>query len=172
MDKIIKQLTSEPLSGKEMMRATDDETTVLAYEDLRDVNNIFDILGPNNNFTLLYETQPNYGHWTAVLYHPEINTIEFFDPYGKPIDSQLEYITDPNIPRDPLLSELILDTDSKIIYNNKPLQKLGKDISSCGRHVALRINMRDIPLEEYQDMMMSKSKDERDKMVTYLTAFI
>lgn len=172
MDQLIKQLTSEPLSGQEMMRATDNETTVVTYEDLRNVDNIFDLLGPNNNFTLLYETEPDYGHWTAVLYHPETNTLEFFDPYGKPIDSQLQYIKDPNISKDPLLSVLMLDTDAKIIYNDEPLQKFGKDISSCGRHVAMRINLRWMPLEQYQDIMMSKSKDERDKMVTYLTAFI
>lgn len=172
MDKLIKKLTAEPLSGQDMLNATDNETKVLSYSELANVDDIFDILEPYNNFTLLYELRPNYGHWVCVIYHPETHTIEFFDPYGMFIDDQFKYIKDKNISHEKLLSKLLLKTDANIIYNDKPLQKFSKDISSCGRWTAFRINLRDIPLEDFQTMMMSKSKNERDKLITTLTAFI
>lgn len=172
MDKLINKLTSLPLSGEDMMRAVDGETRVLSYSDLKNVDNIYDLFEPYNNFVLLYEMKKNFGHWCCVIYHERTNEIEFMDPYGMFIDDQFKYITDPRISKEKYLSKLLLDSDSKIIYNDQPLQKFSKDISSCGRHIALRINLRDIPLNEYQDMMMSKKKGERDRMVTYLTAFV
>lgn len=172
MDKLIKKLTAEPLSGEDMLRAVDGESIILTYKDLKDVDDIHDLFDPYDNFILLYEMEKNYGHWIAVIYHPESDTIEVFDPYGLFIDDEFKYIRNPKLKKQKYLSKLLLESESNIIYNDQPIQKYSKDVSSCGRHVALRINMRDIPLEEYQDMMMSKGKNERDKIVTMLTAFV
>lgn len=172
LDAIINKLTSYPLSAEDMMKLCDGETKIVAHEELHNVDNIFELLEPYNNFVLLYETEPNYGHWVCVIYHPEENTIEFFDPYGMFIDEQLDYIKDDSISDEPILSMLMLNTDCKIIYNNKPLQKFDKNISSCGRHVGLRVNCRDMPLDKYQDMLMSENKNERDKIVTMLTSIV
>lgn len=171
IDDIIEDLVSKPLSGEEMIEACQGETNVITHQELANVEDIYDLFGDNDNFIMLYETEPNYGHWVCVINHPEENTIEFFDPYGKKIDSQLSYISDPSIDDYPHLSELLLASGAKIIHNDQPLQKHSKDISSCGRHCILRVNMRDIPLDQYQAMLMSKKPSERDKIVTMLTSY-
>lgn len=175
MNHLIEKLKSIPFSGNDMMECVGQKTKIVRYRDLHKYKNIEALLYPHNCFVLLYETKPQYGHWVCVILHDN-NVIEFFDPYGYFIDDQLSFIdkkfrkkTNQNFP---YISKLFLESPYFIEWNNKQLQKLYKNNSSCGRHVSLRINMRDMPLKEYQKILKTEGGLTPDDKVTYLTSFI
>jgi hypothetical protein len=68
----------------------------------------------------------------------------------------------------------MLASPYKLTYNQKPLQKLGSDVNSCGRHVAMRLVMRDVPIKQYQQFLLQKKGGSLnpDGMVSMMTAFI
>ena len=53
----------------------------IEYKDLKNYTSIDELLPNDKDFAvLLYESQPNSGHWTALLKYD--NDIELFDSYG------------------------------------------------------------------------------------------
>lgn len=174
MNQYIAKLKTIPFSSEDILNAVDGETKIVKYCDIHKFRNIDELLRPYNSVVILYQTKPNYGHWVCL--HLNNGILEFFDPYGKIIDSQLEHI-DPNFRKVsyqdfPYLSKLMLDSPYKLIYNKAPLQKQNSSVSSCGRHCAMRLILRDMPLLEYQNILLSKGGNNPDDKVTYLTAFV
>jgi hypothetical protein len=175
MDNLIKKLRKKAFSGQDILTVCDDKTKIITYPQLYEYSDIHEVLSPYDNVVILYETKPQYGHWITVLKHPESNTIEFFDSYGLFCDDQLDFISNrfrkENNEVYPKLSEMLYNSQYKIIYNKTQLQKYRQDISSCGRHVAFRIVMKDTPLHEYVKLLTDNMYDP-DTVVTYLTAFM
>ncbi len=176
MDKLIKKLEGKAFSGKDILTICDDKTKIITYPQLYEYNDIDEVLYPHDCVVLLYETKPSYGHWVCLIKHTDKGKpfIEFFDSYAMPVDEQLKYI-DKNFRKQnnedkPILTEMLLNSGYRIMYNDVPLQKTYEDVSSCGRHVAFRIVMRHIRLGKYIKLMTS-SKYNPDMLVTYLTAF-
>lgn len=172
MDKLIHELRKYPYSGKDIMELLDNKTKIILYSDLKKFNNIDEVLDPYDCVVILYETKPSYGHWVCLIRHN--NKIEYFDPYGKPPDNPLDYV-DPKLKKKlgadyPILSKLLYESPYKIVYNGYPLQTLSKNISSCGRHVGLRLVLKDYPLTKYINMVTG-SVLPPDDVVTYMTAF-
>lgn len=128
---------NEPLSLSELQRMVPN-AKVMKYGALEKY-----VYLPRLPLIILYETQPNFGHWIAVLETPE--GVEHFDSYGIIPDNELNWVpewlkgeTGQNVKR--LLSMLYqysIDTGKKINYNNHRFQ--GRDTSTCGRWCALRI---------------------------------
>jgi hypothetical protein len=174
MNLALKELTSIPFSGSDIISALDGEVKIMKYRDIKNYNNIDEVLLPYNKVVLLYEIKPKYGHWCCLFKNN--NTIEFFDPYGMKIDKQLDFIND-NFKKEsnqdyPYLSRLLLKSPYKLTYNDKKLQEKKEDVSSCGRHCCIRLILGHIPIKKYQELMESKGGDNPDNKVTYLTAFI
>lgn len=165
MDSIIKRFESEPLSNNDILTLCDDKTKVIRYSQLEYINDIDELLNPYDNFVILYETGNNYGHWVCVLRYD--NTLEFFDPYGFGVDEQLKFSNN----KYPYLSMLMLNTNYHLIENKKKLQKMYNNVSSCGRHVALRIIMKHLDIYDYLSLFSNNNNDP-DMIVTYLTSFI
>jgi len=98
---------------------------------------------PPRPFCLLYEMQPNTGHWCLV--HETVNTdgipcIEMFDSYGIFPDDELKWVS-PSFKigsgqQHTHLLRLLIDSERPIAYNNVCLQ--GKGTSTCGRWCILR----------------------------------
>lgn len=177
MDKVIRKLKMKALSGKEISEACNDGINIYTYAELAKFRTIDEAFGDKNSIALLYETKPRYGHWVGLFRHPSYNTIEFFDSYGYFIDEQLKFVPEKHkhqLSEDyPYLSKLLYDSPYNLIYNSVALQKSSNDISSCGRHVVLRCNMLDVPLDEYIGLIEHNVGIKNpDEMVTYLTAFI
>lgn len=175
MDNLIKKLRKNPFSGEDILTICDHKTKIITYPDLYNFRNIDEVFSPYDSVVILYETQPLYGHWICLLKHENENKIEFFDPYGLFIDNQLEFIDDKfrkkNNEEYPILSDILHNSPYDIVYNKKQLQKYSSDVSSCGRHVAFRIVMKDMPLDEY-GKLLTQNKYDPDTVVTYLTAFM
>lgn len=174
MDKIVKYLRKKPFSGEDIMLVCDDKTKIITYPELYNYSDIDSVLNPHGCVVILYELKKAYGHWCCVLKNSD-NQIEFFDPYGLFCDDQLDFIDKSfrkkNNEELPKLCEMIYNSGYPMIYNDVQLQKYSDDISSCGRHVAFRIVMRDTPLKQYTKILTNNHYDP-DTIVTYLTAFV
>lgn len=126
--------------------------------------------GPEGSVILLYETSLRKGHWTCVFVTPR-DTLEVFDSYGVEPDAELGFIS-PAYKRESNqvhthLIRLLLKDGRQVEYNPAKLQRLSNEISTCGRHVSCRLACRDMPIEEYVEMMRSIASVSPDKMVLF-----
>jgi hypothetical protein len=171
MNKKIKDLESKSLSNDELMKIIKNKANLLIYHQLEDYDNIDDVLGRHKACILLYETALNYGHWCCV-FKRDAKTIEFFDPYGLVPDSELKWIP-KNLRKDgryPHLSYLMYNSPYKFIFNDHKLQKHNDDVSTCGRHVGVRLVMKDMKIDKYAKLLNSDKRFDPDYIVTALTA--
>jgi hypothetical protein len=175
MDKYIDILKQKPFSGKDIMEALGGETKIITYPELYKYDTIDELVHPYNCCVILYQTKPHFGHWVCVIKHDD-NTLEFFDPYGGSVDTQLDFI-DKQFRKEtrqdfPQLIRLFLNSPYNIVINRMKIQKFDRDIASCGRHCAFRLILKHLPLKKYQHIMRKEKGLCADDKVTYLTAFI
>lgn len=147
---------------------------VVAYPDLAHYKTIDQAMGPSGCMALLYETKRSFGHWCAV-FRSAPDTISIFDSYGKFFpDDELKMISpafrNESGQNGRLLSNLIRNTPkyTKVVYNEKPLQKFKSGSDTCGRWTALRLALRHIPLEQFRAMFYGH-RETPDWLVTSIT---
>jgi hypothetical protein len=126
---------------------------VMKYDGLQDYGRL-----PKRPIVLLYETEPNFGHWVCIVDTPE--GIEHFDSYGILPDNELKWVpkglrhsTGQDVKR---LLSMLYDTGQKINYNEHRLQS--KDAMTCGRWCALRIHFSYLPLEKFYRLIKTACK--------------
>lgn len=129
------------LSAKQIFNLTNKHCNIFLYEELKDMKSI-DYLITNHNrkgylpCVLLYPISKDMGHWTSLI-RIDNNKIEFFDPFKIRVDDQLKYSYE-NVP--PYLSKLIAKSNYDIVQTSTiQLQKLDKNINTCGRWIVIRI---------------------------------
>ncbi len=169
MEQLIKQAEKKALSNTDLENITDHKFKVYVYDDLKNINTLDEALGPNGAFILLYESQPNFGHWTCCLRtHDDKsnNLIEFFDSYNTIPDKEFNFIPE-QFKKAHYLSRLLKESPYELSYNNHKFQKMKEDINTCGRWCAMRCNFKDLSLEEFKKMM-TNDKYDYDSMVTLL----
>lgn len=169
------------LSSDEVSMLVGYKANYLNYRDFARYNNIYDAMGKYRALILLYLSKPSYGHFTCV-FERDNNTIEFFDSIGtfKLPDDELELISEEqrviNNEVKPHLLKLLYDTKKHIEYCDFPLQSKNPNIKTCGRHVAIRLHLRFLNIDEYIDLMnyLTKKLNLRsiDELVTMLTSFV
>jgi len=166
---------AKALDDTELMNLVDNKAKVVLYSDLYKYGSISELLAPHGAVFLLYQQTPNYGHWCAV-FRQDKYTIEFFDPYSGLPDSELHW-TSPEMRKKlnmnyPYLTDLLYNAPPHIdiTYNQHKFQKMGKNISTCGRWVACRVAMRHLPLTEFVKLFDKKAK-HNDEIVTIMTTF-
>lgn len=175
--RFIKELEKISLSSNDMLNFIDGRANLVMYPDIKNYKNIDELLGPYGACIILYLTKEDvglYGHWCCI-FKQDKNTIHFFDPYGDPVDSALDYDM-PDYFRlkyglyIPLLSYLLYNAYDKydIRYNEFPFQEEKRNVNSCGRHCLIRILLRDLDEYQYEDFMKS-TKYNPDELVTLLT---
>lgn len=168
-------MESEPLSGEDIKKLLKGKVKIIEYPELSNYNSIEELLNPYGQVVILYESKPNYGHWTTLFKYPNRSGVEFFDPYGIKIDDEFNYISDKyriELNEDvPYLSNLLYNYDGPIEYNDYKFQKFAENIDTCGRWVVLRLVLKKKSLEEFEDLFINGPKEmkiDRDKLVTYL----
>ena len=166
MSKQEKQISLSESNIKTMLNG---QCNVLTYPELVNYDNINDAMGPHGALILLYMTNQNYGHWVCAFKRNN-NAIEFFDSYGFFPDDELklipEYFRKVSNQLYPHLTYLLLKSKNKIEYNNVQLQKLKKDVNTCGRWCIVRIMLRNLTINEF----VRKFQDNGDFKVTELTS--
>jgi hypothetical protein len=125
------------------------EATIIMSPDLRKLDKL-----PRLPLVILYETAPNFGHWTLLHDVPRTTNkkdgyvIEFFDSYGMKPDDELAFIS-PEYRRETAQSkkEIVrllagLPARVPISYNEyqfqAPLGADGQPVNTCGRWIVLR----------------------------------
>lgn len=179
MNNLIKYLKSKSLSGDDILKLIDYKANLMTYPELTKCDDINKCLGKHGALILLYETKKNYGHWVCLIRHNKKH-IEFFDSYNFFPDDELNFIPEKfrkiSNQSYPHLTYLLLKSNANIEYNHARLQKFTIDpdehIATCGRHVATRINLRKIPLDEYIKIMKGNKECDPDTIVTFLTSFL
>jgi len=172
MDKVIKNIYTQDLTGQEVEITTNGKAPVHLYKDIRKFTHIREVIGPNNACLVLFPVKSDSdGHWIAILYHPETNTIEHFDPYGFSWNQELQYSEDTEWTQYNLLGKFYDEARQKgynVIYNPYRFQKLKTGINTCGKHSSIRIRFKYLDIEQYKKLMMGQSQDP-DYLVTILT---
>jgi len=177
---IIKKAQTIPLNGRQMRKLCPDSTIVM-YDEFQKINNIDDVLYPSGSAIILIFTDMDSGHWVGLMTR-DSNILSFFCPYGLTPDSAQNYKfvdTDVLIRRNETynhLSKLLIDSRYELInYNPYRLQGSHKiinskslPVSTCGRHVAVRIWLKELNDEEYCKFIYS-SRHNPDTLVTILT---
>ena len=172
MDKYLLNAENIDLSGNDILDITNNETYIMSYEDLHNINNIDELFKDKDSVTILYQTKKNYGHWVALIKHDD-NNIEFFDSYGLNIDEELKYseynlrLHDNNLV--PHLSHLLQTSQYNIIHNKIKLQQFVEHVNTCGRHCCVRIKFKKLSLSQYLSLITNNKFYNPDMWVTALT---
>ena len=173
MDLFVRNAEAISLSGDDILAICKGRTRIVRYDALQNYTDISQIF-KNDSFVLHYPTTTrNSGHWVAVIYHRDSRVIEFYDSYGLKYDDEIklsEYLQQH--PESGLYAMTHLLEHAKrvygvrVIYNNQRNQRIFENVNTCGRHVAMRIRMRHLPLAKYNQLMTG---GDADRLVTLLT---
>lgn len=144
-----------PLTDVQMKKFNRD-AHIMLYPELNKIKRVEDIFKKSNKVILFFEVANKYnGHWTALIFRPELKQIEFFDSYGfHKVGDEFDYIpqaTKLNENRK-ILVQLLYGSKYKILLNPYKLQKFlydGKPTETCGRHVTLRLNNSDMKMSDF-----------------------
>ena len=157
---------NEALSTDDMTKYLGKLCKVIKYSQLIDVHNIDEFMKDVQFLVLLYETEPRFGHWTCLIRNDILDIFEFFDSYGTKPDLQLLDI--PIRIRNalgqeyPLLATLLFKSRRKIHYNNHKLQKLDKNIATCGKWVIFRCLMCYLNVDLFVNMIENYNKKDKE----------
>lgn len=184
------------LTVNDVQNIADTNFNVVKFGDLKKYKSLDDLFEvdtmgmkyhPVDNVLILYEMQPNSGHWCTLKRlmgntdHPAYS-YHFLDPYGEIIDSQRNHVppdfriksgqSTPLILQK-LFNQMIGEGKTGVLdihYNDKVLQ--GPKTSTCGRYAGLFMKY-DTTVENFAKQLKSLAKKKKmsvDDLVIKLTA--
>ena len=162
-----KKYINYPLSTEEIKQLY--PTNIKLYNELKNINNLDDIL-INNSCTILYLDTAQYGHYCCVKKYE--NNYYFFDPYGEKIDKYNHYDNGKKI-KSNYLKKLFLKKYKEgynIFYNEHPLQHHSLEIATCGYWCISFIKLKE--LNENQFLKYIKRLSNKYKISKDLSAVI
>jgi hypothetical protein len=171
MDKVIKEIYTQDLTGQEVEITTNGKCPIHLYKDLLNFSHIREVIGEHNACIVLFPVKSSTnGHWICILYHPDTNTVEHFDPYGFSPDVELKYSSDPETQQNLLMRfyNQAKNEGYNVIFNPYRFQKLKDGINTCGKHSSIRARFRYLSIEQYKKLMLNQSNDP-DFLVSILT---
>ena len=121
------------------MKALAHPARVVTYANIETWKRI-----PDGATVLLLLTGPAVGHWLGLIRHG--NSIEYFDPYGKPPDADFSWLspeTEAKLGESrKALTQLLDEAKAQgavVTYNRHRLQSWAPNVQTCGRHVGARL---------------------------------
>jgi hypothetical protein len=162
------------LSDVDIVRMCLGEVSIYTYHELVNFTSPDQIFQNKRGAIILYETRDNYGHW-VLLIKLSNNTIEFFDPLGLEMDTELQLV--PEFYRSKLneMRPHLTDIFSQhhIITNRTQFQAVDQDINTCGRHITTRFRffLLGYDLKNYT-LLFKNQRETSDEIVTKLTLFL
>lgn len=138
------------MTTSELKRALPDrDIKIVLYKQIGHYRTLDQLLGISDAVIILYPAKSDEnGHWVCLFRFG--NRIEFFDPYGMPVEDEWQH-TLVSHPR--YLARLLAYHTNGIEYNDIPYQQFGPGITTCGRHVLLRLMNKDLTNNEYKVFM-------------------
>jgi hypothetical protein len=175
MIKKIAYYENKPLSNQDISSLLSNNVNIVLYPNLHKYDNIDHLIGKYDACVILFESQPQYGHWCCIFKVSD-NLVEFFNPYGGWPDDSLQHInmefrkkTNQYYPK---LSELMIKSNYNLSYNEYAFQSHSKNIKTCGRHCVVRLLNKHLSLDDYVDYLdriANKFNFNYDQIVTILT---
>ncbi len=161
-------------SNHDIEKSLGRDINIVKYSDLKNFNNIDELLGVNGECIILYQTFTNYGHWVCCFKRG--NIVSFFDSYGLKPDDQFHKISikfrkDLGIKK-PYLTYLLYDNEYKIEYNQYQLQEYGDTIATCGRWVVERLKTKHLTPKQFYNLFKSEEDFTSDDLVILSTIII
>ena len=164
------------------------DTRIVPYSEIHQYKTLDDLFGKDNRLIILYissvDGNTTSGHWTCLsrVHRNGKNIIEFNDSYSHMPDEALKFIPksikkqtyqDKNY-LTKLLYDYSLIPGNEIHYNEEKMQRMGEDISTCGRHIMNRLYFYKVPLEKYQKLFEQlKGKNiDLDKASVYISNYL
>jgi hypothetical protein len=142
------------------------------YSDIKHMNHIDELLGPNNMCVMIYLLGSDVGHFVCM--YKRNNKLYYSNSYGMEPDDDLRLVPkavrhslNENIP---YLFKLIVESGLPCDYNEYKLQ--GKNTSTCGRHCIVRLRNKHLDAEQYAKALYNLSKNSGytiDQIVTMAT---
>lgn len=172
MDKIIANSVGHQLADYDVKKIAPN-ARILLYKDLLEYDNIIDAIGKTGQLILLFPThkdKDNIGHWIAILWKPEIKTIEYFDSYGLSPQAEIGYSDNQNVKQkilNKMISNFMLE-GGRFQWNNTRLQVMKNGNDDCGRYASLRCRFYYLTNEEFCKMFKGQ-KMSPDWLVCALT---
>jgi hypothetical protein len=149
-------------SNEDICRALNcNDSKIIKYSQLANYHSLDELLPePFDYKIILLENDKNIGHWVCILRMGEV--IELFNSYGIPIDTEFKYIPDwierwLNQDTRYLTHLIKSSTGFDVISNKVQFQNKSPDIATCGRWVAVRIEMAKMgySLQEFINLMQN-----------------
>ena len=175
IDEAIKEAESIPLSGQDLKNITNDKCNIMRYSDLMGHDSIESVLGEHGAVILLYQTERNFGHYACLFKSAQDpnGTLIFYDSLGITMDKELKFSTfnQRNMGGRlvPHLTDLIENSNYKVISNTKKLQKDAFANNTCGRYSAMRIVWRALSNKEFNYILLSNHFYNPDYWISILT---
>lgn len=158
------------LSNQEIKNKVGYNINIIRYSQLNQCQNIEQCLS-NGVCVILYETEPNKGHWTVLLktiddYGNQI--LEMFDPYGMDLEAEKRYIDNGFMKQNNMdhniLAKLLYECSIPSSYNQYHFQKMKDNVATCGRWVIARIKNKNMSLNDFHDKFGNYSDEQISKM--------
>lgn len=161
-----------------------DNIPILRYEELADYpGGLEEILSLDRSgaVILIYMKTPEFGHWVMMNRGwKDPHTVEYFDSYGNPPDFYLgarnpfhkkrkpsfnfdEYVSGVQYFGSRYLTDLIVNSGMKLVWNKVQLQSLDPNVQTCGWWVTLRYNLLELPLPVFIKEVQSYFGSDKDK---------
>lgn len=163
----VDRIKTQSTSNNELKKKIGKKINVIKYSELKDYNNIDELLAPNGMFIMLYETSDNMGHWTCCFNRGK-NIISFFDSLGLKPDDQFHEISiqfrkDSGIDK-PFLTYLLSNSNKKVEWNEYDLQSMNPEIATCGRWCVLRLKMKHLSPKQFHELFKSGDGFDSDDL--------
>jgi len=166
------KLMQYALGDDDLRTLLGNDVKIITYPELGK-ESLGDLLGPGGHTLLLFLTEDKtHGHWLTVLGQDGGKKIEVFDSFGTPIDGDRAWLDQNKLSSLhetlPLLGDILKAAQEEgiqVVHNTTKLQ--GDHADTCGRHVAVRLLNKELPIEEYVKRL--KGQGNPDEVVTKIT---
>jgi len=173
MEQLVKQLEEKALTFDELDMIVRNKYPIVKYSDLGNYQSIEELV--KGGIVLYYPIQSKTsGHYCA-LFLKDAKSLYYFDSYGLTITGDIlfsEYLmSDENKTVRHYLPDLIQNFKQRggtILINPYRFQSMNGDISTCGRHSAIRLLFKDLDHEQYNKLFKYKNLSN-DDLITLLT---
>ena len=167
----LEQARGYPLSDEDLRKLLGRDISIITYPQLGEMSSIDECFDSKGRCILLFlTTGPQEGHWCCML--KKKDGIHFFDPYGEAPEEVKDAIPRPLLEQldetRPYLTSLMRKSKLPVFYNTHGFQKERGDISTCGRHCAVRCLYAPYTLEKYKQII-DKSGLSPDDFVVGVT---
>jgi len=163
----LEQVTGQSTTATDLNNKLQSKLPTVYYPHLQDYHDIDQIFGNHDSFLLMYMKSPDFGHWVLVSKSKQNPlTLEYFDPFGKPIDHYLQefaYDCGAQYPGSDYLIRLMKQSRyTKLLENRTDLQLDDPAIQTCGKWCLLRHLLLFVPMCKFDQFFDSIDPTVRD----------